>query len=60
MERQGVVPNAITYNALLSAYEKGNEPKRALDVCAVMNQQGIVPTTITYSTLVSSCDKSKQ
>ena len=26
MQQQGVVPNAITYNALISACEKGKEP----------------------------------
>jgi len=32
MQRQGVVIHLITYNALISAWEKGNTPERALKV----------------------------
>ena len=30
MQRQGVVPNVITYNALISACGKGKQPERAI------------------------------
>ena len=32
MQRQGVAPNVITYNAVISACEKGKQPERALEV----------------------------
>lgn len=49
MKQQGVVPNAITHNALISACEKGKDPEGALLVFKAMQQQGLVtvpsPTT---------------
>ena len=32
MRQQGVVPDVITYNVLISACEKGKQPERALQV----------------------------
>ena len=32
MQRQGVVPDLIICNALISACEKGKQPERALEV----------------------------
>ena len=32
MIEQGVVPNVITYNALISACEEGKDPTRALEL----------------------------
>jgi len=49
MQQQGIVPNVITNNALISACEKGKQPERALEIFATMQQQGIVPDVITYS-----------
>ena len=46
-----MVPNAITYSALISVCEKGQQPEQALDVFVAMHQQGVVPDAITYSTL---------
>jgi pentatricopeptide repeat domain-containing protein 1 len=60
MERQGVMPNVITYNALISACEKGKQPERALEVFEAMQRQGVVPGVITYSALISACGKGKQ
>ena len=49
--QQGVVTDAFTCNALISACEKGKQPERALKVFDAMVQQGVVPTAITYSPL---------
>ena len=51
--QQGVVPNEITYNALIGTCAKGNQ------VFAVMQQQVVVPDAITCSALISACDKGK-
>ena len=52
--QQGVVTNEITYSALISAFEKGKQPERALKVFETLMQQGVVPNEITYSTLISA------
>ena len=54
------MPNVITYNALISACEKGKQPDRALEIFDQMQQQGLVPDVITYSALISACEQSKQ
>ena len=70
MLQQGVAPTAITYNAMITAYEKGNslitacenveQPELARDIFAAMEQQGMVPHAIAYNALISACEKSKQ
>ena len=57
MRRQGVVPNIITYNALISACEKGKKFGRAFNVCEAMLRQGIMPDIVGYTALISTCDK---
>ena len=42
-----MAPDAITYTALMSAFEKGKEPERALQVFKAMQQQGVVSDAIT-------------
>ena len=50
----------ITYGALISACEKGKQPKRAWEVLQAMQQQGASPSMITDSALISACEKGKQ
>ena len=57
MSQQGVVPEVITYNALISACEKGTQPERALKLLDTMKQEGVVPGVITYNALISACEK---
>ena len=38
MQRQGAVPNMITYKAVISACKKGKQPERALEVFQAMLQ----------------------
>ena len=52
-----MVPNAITYSALLSACAKGKQPKLALEMCAAAQWQGVVPHLITYNALISASEK---
>ena len=54
-----MVPNAITYNALISVCEKGKQPQQAVEVFRALVQQGVVSNVITYSALISACDTGK-
>ena len=42
MSQQDVASDVITYNALISACEKGNQPERALENFQKMQQQDLV------------------
>ena len=59
MQRQGVVPNTMTYNALISAFDLGKQPGRAMELFEMMQRQGVVQDTITYNALISACEKGK-
>lgn len=48
MLQQGVAPNEITYNAVISAYEKGSHPERALELFEAMQEQGAVSRRVIY------------
>ena len=60
MQRQGVVPDVITYSGLISTCEKGKQPERAHELLETMQRQGVVPNVITYNALISTCEKSQQ
>ena len=55
-----MVPDIITYNALISACENGNQPERALELFEAMQRQCMVPNIITYNVLISTCEKCQQ
>jgi len=57
MLHQGLLPNVLTYSALISACEKGALPQRALELLETMRHQGLLPNVITYSALISACEK---
>ena len=57
MLHQGLLPDGITYIALVSACEKGALRQRAPEALEAMLHQGLLPAGITYSTLVSACEK---
>ena len=60
MEEQGVVPDSITYNALISACEKGEQFEKALAVFSALERQGVVPDAMTCNALLSACEKGSQ
>ena len=60
MQRQGVVPNTITYNALISSCENGKQLGQALEHFETMLRQRVALDAIFYSALVSACEKCKQ
>ena len=60
MLRQALKPDIFSYSALISACEKGQELRRAFDVCAAMLRQGMKPNMVSYSALTSACEKGKE
>ena len=52
MKAEGLEPDRTTYNALISALEKGGQLPRALAVRGEMRQAGVQADTITYSALI--------
>ncbi len=60
MKREGVVSEVITYNALISTFEKGQYFERVFEVFEASHRQDVVPDVITYSALISACEKGKQ
>ena len=47
MQREGVVPDLITYNALISACEKSKQLEQALKIFENMQKKGVIPNLIT-------------
>lgn len=63
MRREGVQPNTVSYNSLLSACERCGQAERALEVFSMMEKEA-GPTfgytgssLVTYNTLISACGK---
>ena len=54
MLRQAMKPNMVSYNALISACEKGKELRRAVKVCDLMQRQGIKPNIVSYNALINA------
>jgi len=52
-----LLPNFITYTALIAASEKNTQPERGLEVFHALRRQGALPNAITYDTLIICCDK---
>ena len=47
MKIDGVVPNVVTYSALITTCKRAQQFERALKFFDAMNQQGVVPNLIT-------------
>ena len=60
MRRQGIKPTIVTYSALISACEKGQDLTKALQLSEDLQRQGIKPTIVTYNALISACEKGEQ
>ena len=45
---QALQPTMVSYNALISACEKGEELRRAFDVYAAMLRPALLPSLISY------------
>ena len=55
MRHQGLLPDVITYNALISACEKGTLSQGALQLFETMLHHGLLPDGLTYNALISAC-----
>merc|ERR1712183_591563 len=61
MQEEGVTPDIITYNALISACAKRNQLEKAMEVFdALREHEGVVPDIITYNALISACAMASQ
>jgi pentatricopeptide repeat domain-containing protein 1 len=60
VQAKGIPANTITYNAAISAYEKGGQWQRALQLMKDMQAKGIPANTITYNAAISVCEKGRQ
>ena len=57
MQQQGVMPNVITYSALISACEKGKQPEQALGLLQEMVDQLLTPNVVSFSAFISTSEK---
>ena len=55
MRDQGLLPDVVTYNALISACEKGTLSPGALQLSETILHQGLLPDGLTYNALISAC-----
>ncbi|CAE8653989.1 unnamed protein product [Polarella glacialis] len=55
-----VVPNAITYNAAISACSKGGQWQLELTLLSRMPDARVVPDEITYNAAISLCERSQE
>ena len=60
MQQKTLVPDVMTYSALISACEDDKRLEQALGLFDALEQQSVVPNVITYSALITVCKKSKQ
>ena len=60
MQRDGIEPDIITYNSLISSFEKGRQSTRAVQTLEQMRRAGVEPDVVSYSSAISACEKSKQ
>lgn len=57
MEAKSVLPDGITYGALIGACAKGSQPDRALEFFQAMQRQGVVPHLVAYNALINAVAK---
>ena len=60
MRAAGVQPNVISFNAAISACEKGGQCERALALLGDMRAAGVQPDVISFSAAISACEKGGQ
>lgn len=50
----GIIPNAITYNAAITACRKGKQAKKAVALLQEMTERGIAPNVASFSAAISA------
>ena len=58
MSLQSVKPDVVSYNAVLSAYEKGSQWESAVHLLSLIRTCGdVTPDVISYSAVTSACQQ---
>ena len=52
--------NEVSYNAAISACEKGQQWQRALGLLAAMPAAGVVANVVSYNAAISACESGRQ
>lgn len=52
MEDQGVIPNAVTYTTVASAYARTHRPAEAERILNKMLKEGITPDAVAFTTIL--------
>ena len=60
LQLRGLLSGVITYNAAISACEKGQMPQQALHLLQEMLLRGLLPNVITYNAAISVCEKGQK
>ena len=60
MKRQGMRPDLVAYNAVISACGNSRKLERAQQLLKELRLQALLPDTITYNSLISSCQNGDQ
>ena len=55
----GILPDVVTYNAMVSTCEKAQNLEAAQDYFNEMKWEGLTPNVVTYSAMVSTCEKAQ-
>jgi len=59
MQARGLAPNAVTYNVLIGACDRGRQPEKAMELFEDMKRQGLKPDVITFGAMISVCEKGR-
>lgn len=57
MRARGLVPNRVTYSALINACGRAGQLARAFQTLDEMCSAGIEPNVVTWTTLIDACGK---
>ena len=60
MQQTAVLPDGISYSAVISACEEGRQRQQALGFLAVMQQSAVLPNVVSLSTVISACGNDQQ
>merc|ERR1712032_1708571 len=60
MRLKWLTPHVITFNAAISACERGQKPEPALQLLVDMLRQSLRPEVITFNATISACGKGKK
>ena len=51
---EGFLPNVSSYNTVISACEKGQQPPQAVQLLPDMRRKGLLPSVISYNAAISA------